>query len=301
MEQYQAEAAAVADIVTKHIRPIEFTAARGNSEKALALLIPEGFRAASIKGLLDEYLTAPERRQGVARLTSLDSLIAHVNRFKDADSALFADENESNPSIVAVLDYHRAGAEGAPRFGRHRALYSFPLSEEFKAWKQMDEEVFGVGDFAEFLEAHILEIGVPYDVVPGSTADKVAQQLDIQYASANRLMSLSKGLTIRSEEHLVDIVNNQSGETQMVFTEKHTDEKGSPLSIPGGFLVSIPVFRGDPPYLIPAQLRYRKQGKVVTWFYKLYRLDVVFHHAIQLACERAQKATELPLFYGLPE
>ncbi|MDE8453326.1 DUF2303 family protein, partial [Klebsiella pneumoniae] len=83
--------------------------------------------------VFDQYRTNPLRRAGTATMLSLDSLIDHVNRFKDADTVVFADDSRSAPSMTAVLDYHRAGASGDPRFGKHRSLYAFPLSDEWKA------------------------------------------------------------------------------------------------------------------------------------------------------------------------
>jgi hypothetical protein len=62
------------------------------------LVAAKGTEITSVKELADEYRTAPERRKGTCEVTELDSFIAHVKRFSDEDSALFADRNPTAPS-----------------------------------------------------------------------------------------------------------------------------------------------------------------------------------------------------------
>src|SRR3546814_3651479 len=56
----------------------------------------------------DGYLDAPRFRRGQANLTTIESLIEHVNRFKDSQSVLFAVDDRKRPSITAIIDYHRS-------------------------------------------------------------------------------------------------------------------------------------------------------------------------------------------------
>ena len=82
---------------------------------------------------LDGRAPVPRVLSGLAKLTDESSFIAHVNRFKDGQSAIFVLED----GFLAVFDYHRAmpqdgdlisGRDGAARWGRHRAQYTPPLS-----------------------------------------------------------------------------------------------------------------------------------------------------------------------------
>jgi hypothetical protein len=49
----------------------------------------------------EPYRDAPRFRHGIATMLSLDSLIEHVNRFKDGDSVVFANDDRKNPSLTA--------------------------------------------------------------------------------------------------------------------------------------------------------------------------------------------------------
>ncbi len=276
---------------------------RGTANGTLGLVLPNGKKIQSIKPLLDEYLDAPERRKGTAHLTSLDSFVEHVKRFSDSDSALFGDSNPTRPRLLAVLDYHCKDADGDPRFGIHRSVYEFPVSEEWSTWKAHSGKSMDVPTFAAFLESHILEIAHPLALSKldaESTPVKVAEALGIAYATPQRLMQLSKGLAIKAEQKITNIANLQSGESEIFFKEEHSDEQGAPLNVPGGFLISIPVFRSGAPWLIAAQLCYRK-SPAFSWHYKLYRTDITWDAAIREACDVAEKQTGLPLYMGTPE
>ena len=253
--------------------------------------------------VFDQYRTNPLRRAGTATMLSLDSLIDHVNRFKDADTVVFADDNRSAPSMTAVLDYHRAGASGDPRFGKHRSLYAFPLSDEWKAWSKANAEVMSMADFAAFLEERIIDV---LFVEPGEDLpEDVQRMLDAlgsgAVASPNKLMELARGLQINESAVVQEAVNLQSGEATIRFQAEHTDQNGAPLKVPSIFLIGIPVFNNGPLYRLAARLRYRKNaGKIVFW-YDLWRTDRTFDHAFAEAVQRVKIETELPVLIGKPE
>src|SRR5438128_2600182 len=69
-------------------------------------VVPAGKSLTSVKKFIDEYRTEPERREGLAALTTLDSFIDHTKRFADDDSAVFADVvSRTSAQLVSVLDY----------------------------------------------------------------------------------------------------------------------------------------------------------------------------------------------------
>jgi uncharacterized protein YfdQ (DUF2303 family) len=296
----KAEAEAVAEVVRKHLEPR--TIALGLDDQSAVrsvLVVPHGLEVRSLKPLLDEYRLAPERRTGTASLLDLQSFCSHVNRFKDEDSVIFADRNPRAPSLLAVLDYHRAGPTGVPRFGTHRAQYAFPLSDEWSAWKGSDGKVMGQGEFAEFIESRLA------DVVEGSSALDAAKSFatlfGCTFASPSRLLEISRGLAVHVGTKVSHKVNLASGELQLTFVEEHHDSANAPLNIPRAVLLQLPVFRAGAPYQIPARLRYRQSGTSFSWFYELYRDEVTFDHAFDEACAKAVEATKLPVFAGIPE
>ncbi len=270
----------------------------------------------SVKKLLDEYADHPDRRSGTATVTTLVSMVDLVNRHKGTNSALFASDGRSGsgrdelpkPRLVAVIDYHHQGppsseeeAEpGLPQFCQHRVGYAFPLSDEWKAWAEQDGKPMAQIEFARFIEDHLLDV-VPPDAA-GDTANLMAQALGVTYATHARLLELSRGLEISVDHKLAQIVNLQTGEARVTFTEEHTDAHGAPITIPGAFILGIPVFRGATDrYQIPVRLRYRKQGGSLTWWFELYRADAAFDIAFRDACELVRAGTLLPLYFGTPE
>jgi uncharacterized protein YfdQ (DUF2303 family) len=264
--------------------------------------VPNGIALKSIKPFLDEYRTQPERRKGTAKLTDLRSFIDHVNRFKDADTVLFACDSRTNPSITAVLDYHRAGSEAEPRFGEHKSHYGLPLSDEWKAWKAKNGEVFRQHEFAAFLEDRIVDVVHIHDEETLSERTRnFAALVNGSFATPTKLLTLSNGLSVTADEKVQNHINLQSGEMQVTFSSDHRDESGQPISVPKMFMVAIPVFLNGPLYQIAVRLRYRIKDKQIVWFYEMHQTELVFDDAFNDACITARDSTDLPLFMGSPE
>jgi len=317
----ESEARAVAEIVQGLTKPFTLMVEgqTGNTPTEI-LLTPNangGFTAQGVKDFLDPYRTKPERRTGTAKLTHLQSFIAHTNRFKDENSGLFAIDHRDSPSIQCVLNYHTKGADSPPRFGDHRATYNFPLSDEWKAWREVDGEAIEQRDFAEFLEDRILDVMPLPDFMtadratgaknknPENEADQrlkdLVEKIGGKPCGPAKLMELAKGLRIHDAQVVKEIVNTNTGEGQLKFESEHKDESGSPINIPNLFLIAIPVFQHGELYRIAVRLRYRLRSGRISWSLTMHRPDLIQDSAFSEACERASTETGLPLFYGNPE
>lgn len=277
-------------------------------------VVRDGHKLVELKPLLDKYLTRPERREGTAKLHDLPSFVGHVKRFASDHSAIFADK--SGPRLTAVLDYHQKGSTGLPQNGKHRAVYEFPVSDEWTAWTEGNANEMTQSDFAAFIENRLADLD---GGEPGPAACAFREKIgDLEFASPSRLVALSRGLSVREDSRLVNAINLSSGETQLVYETTHTvtaDKDGGPITVPGAFCIAIPVFDRTAPYQIPVRLRYRKRGAGVVWFYELYRADAVFDHAFDEACklvvsghtgdpatgQSPLEGTSLPLYRGTPE
>jgi len=297
------EAEAVASIVRDHIKPIALKIeGQSGQTKTEVLMLPRGMEAYPVKRFLDEYRDKPERRKGTATLDTLESLIAHLNRFKDADSAIFADEGKT--SLIGVLDYHRAGSAADPRFGQHRAVYAFPVSDEWEKWKAKNGEPMNQGEFAEFLEDRILDVVATPDTAsldPSHPLRQMAEALSGTFAGPSKLMELSRGLAVRVGEQVKSAVNLSTGEASIQYVSQHQDEAGQPVKVPSLFAIAIPVFKRGAVYQIPVRLRYRVRAGAITWSYELYRHDQALRDAFAEAAAKAGTDTELPVFFGNPE
>lgn len=267
-----------------------------------AILGRDGVRPVP-KSVFAEYQAHPERRTGTAAMTRLESFIEHVNRFKNADSVIFAKDDRTAPALTAVLDYHDAGADGTPRFGQHRTTFPFPLSDEWKTWSKFNGKKMDMVEFAEFLEERVNDIDLVESLddlnediqrfIGATGLDKIA--------SPSRLIELSRNLQIHESSTVKSAHNPSSGEGVIRFESEHTDAAGQPVDVPGLFVICIPVFAHDGYYRIAARLRYRKGTDGISFWYDLWRADLVFDHAFDQACQRVKLETGLPLLIGAPE
>ena len=277
-----------------------------------------GMVAQDVTKTLETFDPHPARRRGVATHQTLDSLIAHVNRTKNANSALFGRRCEDSLGIRAVINYDDAVndengnpvADALPQHGDHIAVHRFPLSDEIKAWSTIAGEPLDLLEFALFLEDNILDVmPLPGFLTgsekPDSEADiklkDLVNKLDGNPCGPENLMGLSKGLQINEDTKARAFIDRNTGEQAIGFESEHQDAEGNKLVVPNMFLVAIPVFEGGAPYRIPVRLRYRKKSGALAWLIEPYQIEKYIKHAFTEACERAAEETGLPLFFGEPE
>lgn len=258
----------------------------------------------------DQWRTNPRFRGGTATLTDLNSFIAHVNRFGDDDTVVFANNDRDAPTLTAVLDYHRADSDGEDgrkigeaRFGRHRSAFAFPMSDEWKTWLKVNKQVMKMSGFAAFLEDHIIDVIPGHLVALGEEETQFMERLGSRgtIADPSRLMDLATGLQINERNAVNEVVNLSDGTGEVSFQTEHVDSAGRKLTIPGLFVIGIPVFRNGEKYQIIARLRYRSTPEGLVFWYDLWRLDRVFDHAFNEAVERVQVETVAPVLLGTDE
>lgn len=300
---------AALDFAAANLYPTVSSIAAPDGRAVPVAMLPTGHKLESVRKLLAEGAPNPERKTGIAILQDADSFIAHVNRFKDAQSAIFATDPAPGkdgrpsqpPKLTAIYDYHEAGT-GPARYGVHRAVYECPVSPEWEAWLESDGEGMGQGDFAAFLEDRALDLlPVPLDPVKDERLLTIAEQIGGVYASPAKLQELARGLKVHESSTLKNAITLASGEMQMQYETSHQDQDGKPLKVPSLFLIGVPVFRRGAIWRIPVRLRYRTNGGRLTWIYQLYRPDIVMEDTIRELVERVARETELPVFRGHAE
>jgi hypothetical protein len=287
----------------EYMRPeLEFVVVDGASEAIPVVIGKDGLDVLP-RNSFDSWLDAPRFRAGTAKLTSLDSFIAHVNRYRSDNTVVFANDDRASPSLMAVLDYHGAGSETAAAFGRHRSSFAFPLSDEWKAWSGKNAKPMSMTDFAAFLEDHIIDVLNPQGVTLNDEAASFVDALGGEAFIANpgRLMDIATSLQVNEASVVAEAVTLASGEGQISFQSEHRDATGNKLSVPRLFILGIPVFRNGERYQVLARLRYRKTPQGLVFFFELWRLDLVFDHAFTQAVEKVQIETGAPVYLGAPE
>ncbi|APT31902.1 hypothetical protein MCBMB27_02611 [Methylobacterium phyllosphaerae] len=268
----------------------------GLPEKVPVLMKPGTYESATgIKPLLEQYRTGPERRKGVATVTTLAAFIDLVNRHKDAGSVIFAKTDWPKPALTAVIDYH--DDKNAPRHGEHRVHYAFPVTVEFQAWIDGNGQKMEQAVFAQFLEDHAAELSSPFD----AEVVEFERLFKATFAAPNELIDLSRSLEIHVGQSVKNSVRLSSGEGEITFAEEHTNRSGEKIAVPGIFMVQLRAFRDGGPVRIPVRLRYRVQGGAIVWSYQLYRWEDELQNRVSQDLAQAGEATELPTFEGQPE
>lgn len=267
----------------------------------------KGWEPFDVKGLIDKWRDAPQRRVGSATTLTLTSFVELVNRHKDASSAVFADLLSAAPSLTAVIDYHThkppldeelvALAVNSPRFCQHRVRYAFPISDEWKAWTGKSGDWMDQGSFAQWLEDRLPDMANPNE----DETELFSAVMLTTVGAPNQIMGLSRNLTINVESTVGSALTLQTGESSVVFTEVHKDGQGQPVKVPGGFVLSIPLFDGGEPRRVPVRLRYRKQGAKIVWQFSLWRAKDVVRSALDGDFETVATETGLPVYHGSPE
>lgn len=262
----------------------------------------------------------PARRAGTAKLSDLSSLIGWANRFKGETSVLYANPNMEAPSLTCIADYHAEGpidaeaATGDPtaRHCHHRAVYSFPLSDEWKAWMGIAGEALDKDEMGEFIEANAKDILDPTPPILSLTASddnepwenrliKTAQQIEGRYGQLAQLLAMSRRFQVYETSDLTVKTNRDTGEAEIQFLNEHKDADGAPLKVPNLIIIAIPVFRNGALYRMPVRFRYRKAGPSVKFTLSLYNPEKSFQAAFEEALTEATEQTDLPLFQGTPE
>ncbi|MBR9651884.1 DUF2303 family protein [Thalassovita aquimarina] len=266
-----------------------------------------------------EYLK-PARRKGTARFADLQSLIDWSNRFKGDTSALFANPDMSAPTLTCIADYHAEGpadvaspmGDASARHCHHRAIYDFPLSDEWKAWMKISGEALEKDDLGNFIEERAMDIMDPTPaILSGTPSDKnqpfenrlieIAQKIEGRYGQLTQLLAMSKQFQVYESSDLTVKSNRDTGEAQIQFLNEHKGADGKPLNIPNLIIIAIPVFLGGAPYRMSVRFRYRKVGAQVRFFLSIHNPEKAFEAAFKEAIAEATEATSLPTFMGNPE
>ena len=130
-----------------------------------AVIIPDGYSAERFAPLEPPL---PRIRQAIT-LHDAASFIAYVNRYKTAETRLFAEPGflaSGQAHVVAVIDYHEPDKA---KYGVHVANYAPRYSDQWRFWQKHCNAPLKQVAFAELIEEARAEIRNP----------EAAQLLDI--------------------------------------------------------------------------------------------------------------------------
>jgi uncharacterized protein YfdQ (DUF2303 family) len=242
--------------------------------------------------IFNDHAERPERIKGTVRVFDPDSFTSYYSRFADLDSRIFADD--AKRSVTAVLDYHeandrvpRAGDAAAvidnvtmPRWGQHRVVLEMRHSEEWSTWIGANNKQMTQQQFSEFLEQNSIDIVDPKPAAIVEIARDLSGTTEVEFGAGLRM---------------------QDGQVRFKYTEQTKTSVGADqVTVPGEFVLGIPVFVGGNPGRVRALLRYRcKEGKLTFW-YTLVRPEAYVRDAFAAARDLIARNLAVTIINGVP-
>lgn len=294
--QHSAQAATEIQV---HI--LEAKDARGEPVRLPVAFVPAGDGSFEIASMGQAALTAarearelrllsaggPDCREGTAQHQALGSFIDHANRFRAENSVIWADE--AGRKLVAVLDYHEAGAAGAPRWGRHQSVYPCPLSEAWNAWGGLNGLTLSQEGFAELLDRRDRELSSGTFSAGAQDGKPAPTPADLVTLAAN--LETFSGQKVKKER------DPGTQRTKLTLTE----ESGVSVAPPAAFLINIPVFIDSAPQQLEVRLRVTVVDGLAKFQLRIQAAGDVLRQAFENLAEHAAEETKLTLFIGTPE
>ena len=315
IEDTNTETAALFAATREAYEPRTIQAERGDGVSAPLLLVPDGMQVVDPLDKLDARLDAPRAAKGTSRHQTLASLVDHTRRHSDEGTVAWLATNAQGPSagLAVVYDYNREKTKGA-RWGRHRAEFAFPISDEWKAWLSRSGKAMGQAELAAFLEDHIHEVRGPSSagvrvmeiaralIESDEPTDEEARSI---IATPTQLLRLSRRIAMHVETRAVEERDDQ-GNTFILYRSEATAENAAgdvkeKVTLPRLLIVEVPVIAEGTVYALPVRLATKVVGQRVQWTLTVCRADVAFNDAVSDAAKKFTEDTGVPVFRGAPE
>jgi uncharacterized protein YfdQ (DUF2303 family) len=234
--------------------------------------------AVTVASLTDRLQEHPRRKTGNLVFKDPASLILYANDHKTEQTRLFGDRD--NGVIQAVFDHHGKGAD-LGGWCEHRASLMLVQERAWMAWTGIDRQLLPQARFVEFLEDHKRDIASPDAAELIEVCTALKGKKGVEWAS---------GLDLRT------------GAIQLAYQEtlEATSARKGTLEIPAHLTLGLKVYRGQEPYRVDADLRWRINEGKLGFIVALDDPDDVLDAAFADVVEGVGKATELPVLFGSP-
>lgn len=243
--------------------------------KAHAFLVPQGYQL-TVKDFA-EYLPTPRRAAGRRRVVRDEKDLVRLCEELGAHPTVYADP--VTRSVVAILNDDVD--KDSPGWRDDTITLGLVETEEWKAWKAANGELFPQEAFAEFIEDWRRTVVDPDD----ATMLEIAQTLHA-----------TVGVKAKSSRRLRD------GNRQVQWEESTTTTAGDDgkVEIPEVFTVALVPWKGRDvtPIKMQARLRIRLNGGNVLLGFKLVDVDARMDEAFEALL--APIRDSLPVVMGTP-
>jgi uncharacterized protein YfdQ (DUF2303 family) len=208
----------------------------------------------------------------IVNIDQTQSLVDYVNRFKTADTVIFADLEEL--AIAAVIDYHKADSAG-PGLGEHHAVLSLKHSVEWETWAGISGRMYDQKSFARMIDINSDDIAQP------TGAQLLEMVMDVEMATT---VSVARRLeSSGSDRGSISANRNTTG-----------------TKLPPLFMLSIPVFTGEPKVDVRAMTRDSQDGNTgkVSLGLELVRTKIIIETELARIARGIAEATSVPVMLG---
>jgi uncharacterized protein YfdQ (DUF2303 family) len=203
---------------------------------------------------------------------TLDSLVEYVNKFKTADTMLFADVAQN--SIDAAIDYHgKAQAEHVV----HEASMALTFSEEWNAWNAINDKLMKQLDFARFIEENSADIVAP---------------------TGAELLEVCRDLQAVRSANFKRAIRTNTDHENFEFSDNTDMRSKNGVEVPTKFELSIPVYFGERNVPLQAFLRWNLVGEQLALGIRLHRPEHVRQAMFKEIVLGAADRTSLPAVFG---
>jgi uncharacterized protein YfdQ (DUF2303 family) len=231
---------------------------------------------------LEEFLDAPKTIRQTVTASELSGFVEYVNRFKVAETIIFARVQvgpgpKHDVLFHAVFDYHAMSKDQVtpcPNWSRHQAKYSPITTPEWRRWSDQNGRPMEQETFAAFIEENGVNIVEP----TGAEILELAQSLEG-----------TKSVAFKSSVRL------DNGAVQLRYEETISGKAGEKghLEIPTLFLLGLRLFQGGPAYRVGARLKFRvKDAKLAMW-YEIVDPEVVILDACNALVDAIENQTDI--------
>ncbi len=240
------------------------------------LIVPSGFSEKEVSDAYGLKLAKPKYIKQTVTIETADSLVDYVNRFKGADTMLFAEISSNR--IMALVDYHApAGAAHVA----HRAKLELPFSEEWQLWTKISGKLMSQLEFARFLEENATDVRAP---------------------DAGELLDACRDLQVRRKVNFTKAVRTASDNENFEYSEEtNTTSKKGDLELPTKFKLGLPVYFGDAETEVFAFLRWKMDEGALTLGIQLHRTEHVRQAVFKQIVVDIAGRTTLPAVFGKSE
>lgn len=236
------------------------------------LIVPGGQSSSDVTPAHKAEVLLPKNIKQAVILQNAIALTEYLNRFKRESSLLLADVEAS--MIVAAIDYHD---KDQPELVEHRATLALPFSEEWKTWTAINGQLKPQLEFARFIEENAPDIKAP---------------------DAASLLEAVRDLQAKRSVNFVQAVRTASDNENFEYTDNTEARAKGDLELPTRFLLSIPVYFGDPDVEVPAFLRWKLDDGKLLLGIKLHRAEHIRQAAFQLIVTDATEKTGVMAVFG---